>query len=315
MSERTPARLVEVDPDHHGQRLDNYLARLLSDLPRSAIYRIIRRGEVRVNGGRKQARHKLQVGDQVRLPPVTEREPQTPVAASDALIAGLEERILLETKHLLVINKPSGLAVHGGSGIHLGLIESLRQGRPHQFLELCHRLDRDTSGCLAIARTRRGLLAMQSAFKLQQVSKRYELIAQGPWQTKDRSVQAPLLRYQTAQGERRVKVSVDGKASRTDFQAHEVLPGASRVQATLHSGRTHQIRVHAAYCGHPVVGDQKYGSPRQRAHWQALGIDQLALHALRLRAELDGERIDVTAPLPARFERIWQVFQSEPSTG
>lgn len=308
MNERSAARLVEVDEDHHGQRLDNFVARMLGDLPRSAVYRVIRRGEVRVNGGRKAALYRLSSGDRVRLPPITQHQASQAPTASQTLLQGLEQRILLENKHLLFLDKPSGLAVHGGSGVHLGLIESLRQSRAHQFLELCHRLDRDTSGVLAIAKSRRGLVAAQTAFREQQIKKRYALIVDGQWSHGQRSVREPLLRFTAPNGERRVKVSPAGKASRTDFQCLEAASRASRLQAALHSGRTHQIRVHAAFCGHPVVGDEKYGSKPQRRAWAALGINQLALHAQRLQFDFEGTRLDVRAPLPERFERIWNLL-------
>ncbi|MFK7913732.1 MAG: RluA family pseudouridine synthase [Pseudomonadales bacterium] len=315
MSERTAARLVEVTEDHQGQRLDNFVARLLGELPRSAVYRVIRRGEVRVNGGRKSARHRLQAGDQVRLPPVArsgataDTEPKALPRASTDLLEGLAGRILHEDDDLLLLDKPSGLAVHGGSGIHLGLIESLRQARPDQFLELCHRLDRETSGVLAIAKSRRGLVAAQEAFRTRQTKKRYAVIVDGSWSHGDRSVREPLLRFNAPNGERRVKVSTAGKASRTDFRVLTTGARASRLQAALHSGRTHQIRVHAAFCGHPVVGDEKYGKPQQRQHWAAAGISQMALHAERLQLNLAGRRLDVRAPLPERFERIWRALQ------
>lgn len=312
MAERVGARLVEVSRDHDGQRLDNFVARLLGDLPRSAIYRVIRRGEVRVNGGRKAAAHRVKQGDQVRLPPVVQAgganrsEPQ----ASASLRRGLAERVLHEDDDLLLLDKPSGLAVHGGSGIHLGLIESLRQARPGQFLELCHRLDRETSGVLAIAKSRRGLVGAQQAFREQRTKKRYALIVAGAWPFGQRSVREPLLRFTLPNGERRVKVSPAGKASRTDFQCLEEGLRGSRLRAALHSGRTHQIRVHAAYCGYPVVGDDKYGTASHQRSWDRAGINQMALHAERLQLNLPDRRLDVRAPLPERFERIWAALQA-----
>ncbi|MEM1229331.1 MAG: RluA family pseudouridine synthase [Pseudomonadota bacterium] len=305
MAERTAVARMTISADEAGQRLDNYVARHFRHLPRSVIYRLIRRGEVRVNGGRRQAKARLAAGDEVRLPPVSAPDPRHTPAAGAGLVRGLADRVLFESPHLLVLDKPSGLAVHGGSGVNLGVIEVLRQARSDRFLELVHRLDRDTSGCLAIARSRSALRLLQQAFRDRTVRKRYRVLVRGCWPDARTTVTAPLERYVTASGERRVRVSPAGQASRTDFERITLGDGYTELVAHLHTGRTHQIRVHAASHGHPVLGDDKYGRVEDQERWSAQGLNQLALHAERLRLpDPAGGLIDVSAPLPARFARL-----------
>ncbi len=305
MTEWTQVQKLTIQPDEAGQRLDNYIARHFRHLPRNAVYRLIRSGQVRVNGGRRQARARLSGGDEVRLPPVLAPDAAEVPDAGAALREALAGAVLYESKDVLVLNKPAGLAVHGGSGVALGVIEVLRQARDDRFLELAHRLDRGTSGCLAIARTRPSLRFLQQAFRDRQVRKRYRLLVSGRWPKARLTVAVPLERYETASGDRRVRVSHQGQPSRTDFERVASGDGYSELIAHLHTGRTHQIRVHAAHTGFPILGDDKYCRREQREPWLQLGMNQLALHAERLRLPgPDGALIDVSAPRPDRFARL-----------
>ncbi|MEM1433315.1 MAG: RluA family pseudouridine synthase [Pseudomonadota bacterium] len=304
------ARICEVGADGEGQRLDNYLSRQLGRLPKAAVYRIIRRGEVRVNSGRKPPSYRLRAEDRVRIPPAfasrVDGAPTAAVRAGAGLLEGLEARILYEDDQYIVLDKPSGLAVHGGSGVQLGVVELLRQLRPGPFLELVHRIDRDTSGCLALARSRAALLAAQQEFREQRVRKRYVLLVEGAWPRKLKRVDLPLKRELTRSGERRVRVNrVEGKPSRTDFDCQRSGTAVSWLTAAPRTGRTHQIRVHAAQQGHPILGDSKYGTTEQRSRWQADAIPRLCLHAERLRFTTNTATIDVLAPVPDVFERLW----------
>lgn len=305
MTDWTEVQKLTIEHDEAGQRLDNYVARHFRHLPRNAIYRLIRSGQVRVNGGRRPARARLSDGDEVRLPPVLAPDAVEVPEAGLALRQALHEAVLYEDDDLLVLNKPAGLAVHGGSGVTLGVIEVLRQTREDRFLELAHRLDRGTSGCLAIARSRSSLRLLQQAFRERQVRKRYRLLVSGRWPKARLNVALPLERYQTASGDRRVRISHQGQPSRTDFERISCGDGYSELVAHLHTGRTHQIRVHAAHTGFPILGDDKYCRQEQRQPWQALGMNQLALHAERLRLPArSGAMIDVQAPRPERFARL-----------
>lgn len=301
-------RRVIVQGDD-GQRIDNFLIRELKGLPRSRVYRMLRKGEVRVNGRRAKPTQRLAAGDEVRIPPV--RGLGSDRTAADAVIGAgvldaVARAVIYEDERLLVLNKPAGLPVHGGSGLAYGAIEALRRLRPEHELGLAHRLDRDTSGCLLIAKSRRMLLELHRALREQQVKKRYRLIVFGAWPKRTTTVRLPLLRYLTPSGERRVRVAADGKASRTDFAVLETATAASLLEARLHTGRTHQIRVHASASGHPVVGDAKYARPDQQAAAAALGIHRLCLHAEELVLELDGRRRRFEAPVPEDFQAAWQ---------
>ncbi|HEX7036995.1 MAG TPA: RluA family pseudouridine synthase [Pseudomonadales bacterium] len=308
------ARRVIVQAED-GQRIDNFLLRELKGLPRSRIYRLLRKGEVRVNGRRVKPTHRLAAGDEVRIPPVRGLGPER--SAADAVIGAgvldaVARAVIHEDERLLVLNKPAGLPVHGGSGLAYGAIEALRRLRPGLELGLAHRLDRDTSGCLLVAKSRPMLLELHRALREQTVGKRYRLIVFGTWRRRTRTVRLPLARYLTPSGERRVRVTADGKPSRTDFAVLEVGSGATLLEARLHTGRTHQIRVHASATGHPVVGDQKYSTPEQQRAAEALGIHRLCLHAEELVLELDGRRRRFEAPLPADFVAAWQRFAVTP---
>ena len=303
---------VEIDGDDAGQRIDNFLLRRLKGVPKARIYRMLRRGEVRVNGGRANPRQRLAAGDRVRIPPVRTAPSPTLAAPGQAVIDRLERGILFEDEGLLVIDKPSGLAVHGGSGIRLGLIEALRAGRSERFLELAHRLDRDTSGCLMIAKSRVALAQLHGLLRAQQVRKTYELIVSGSWPRRQTVVERPLHRYVTAAGERRVRVDAQGKPARTTFNVVRDCDAATWLSARLHSGRTHQIRVHAAASGHPVLGEDKYETAASEQCSKAAAVNRLCLHAVRLSFEWDGAHRRFEAPLPTLFAEAWARLSAEP---
>ncbi len=288
-----------------GQRIDNFLVARLAGVPKSRIYRIIRRGEVRVNGGRVKPTYRLLAGDRVRVPPLklSSRQP-TGIGHRD--LAQIEAAIIFENERLLVLNKPSGVAVHGGSGISYGIIEGLRQLRPNGRLELAHRLDRDTSGCLLVAKGRSSLLEIHAALRERTVRKRYEVIVHGRWPAQLRTVRLPLKKYTTPSGERRVRVDIKGKPSRTDFEVIGRSEAATWLVAHLHTGRTHQIRVHAKASGHAVVGDDKYGGPAQKALEGRLGISAMCLHAEGITLMLNGEKHKFSCRVPDTFAAAWK---------
>jgi 23S rRNA pseudouridine955/2504/2580 synthase len=304
-----------------GQRIDNYLLRELKGLPRSRIYRMLRKGEVRVNGGRVKPTHRLAPGDRVRIPPLrglTGAATGGAAAEGHAAFIGpaigetLARAVVHEDAELLVLNKPAGMPVHGGSGLSFGVIEALRHLRPDEDLALGHRLDRDTSGCLLIAKSRRMLLELHRALRDREVKKDYAVLVSGTWPRRTTTVRLPLQRYVTASGERRVRVAADGKASRTDFEIREVTETgqASRLRARLHTGRTHQIRVHTQAVGHGVIGDEKYASAEELAWSRSLGISRLGLHAEELVLQLDGRKRRFHASPPEDFQRAWQALAS-----
>jgi len=300
-------RFVEVDPDQAGQRIDNFLRTQLKGAPKSLIYRILRKGEIRVNKKRVKPDSRLVAGDIIRIPPVRvpERGEAAPVGAG--LAEHLEQAILYESDSLLVINKPSGLAVHGGSGVSLGLIEALRQVRPDsRFLELVHRLDRDTSGCIMVAKKRSMLRFLHEALRQRRVQKIYQALVVGRWEKRQQVIDAPLLRFELKSGERMVKVHEDGKPSVTRFQVlRRFQDRATLIEARPLTGRTHQIRVHTQFAGHPIVGDVKYTPDADNSQFRALGIRRLMLHAARLELELpDGEKLSVAAPLDQDTENM-----------
>jgi len=306
----TGVRYVTVGEDG-GQRIDNYLLRELRGLPKSRIYRMLRKGEVRVNGARVKPTHRLAPGDHVRLPPVRGLAGSSGAAQAhvgQAVLDSLSASIVFEDEALLVLNKPAGMPVHGGSGLSFGSIEALRRLRPGVALELGHRLDRDTSGCLLVAKTRPMLKLLHGALRAREVKKDYVLVVLGQWSRRVKTVQLPLQRYLTASGERRVRVAEDGKASRTDFTIREAAAGASLLDARLHTGRTHQIRVHAAASGHPVVGDEKYSAPAQLERVREAGVRRLCLHAASVSLELDGQRRRFEAPVPDELFSAWEAL-------
>jgi len=282
--------------------VDNFLMARLKGVPKSKVYNILRKGEVRVNKGRVKPDYRLKEGDSVRVPPVRVTNKAPAPKPSDQLARHLEQAILFENDGLLVINKPSGLAVHGGSGVSLGLIEVLRQLRPDaRFLELVHRLDRDTSGCIVVAKKRSMLRHLQAALRDKQsggVTKIYQALVLGNWPDSKKKVDAPLMRFDI-KGDRIVKVHPEGKESLTFFRVLERFREATLVEARLVTGRTHQIRVHAQSEGHSLVGDEKYGDDGANRRWRERGAKRLFLHAAKLGFYLPDaeEQTIVEAPL------------------
>ena len=281
--------MVTVGENHDGQRLDNFLLARLKGVPRTWVYRVLRKGEVRVNKGRSKPAYRLKIGDVVRIPPVRRVE-KTPGLPAKGLVARVHESIVYEDDAILVINKPSGVAVHGGSGLSHGVIEALRAARPEApFLELVHRLDRDTSGCLMLAKRRRALTALQELQRDGQIEKRYIALLQGRIRAGSWRTDLPLRKNTLKSGERVVRVDPEGKVAVTRFRVLRRFDEASLVEAILETGRTHQIRVHAATNGTPILGDPKYGDAGANRRFRDLGLRRLFLHAASLRIPWPGE--------------------------
>lgn len=299
----TAVRLLEVRPEEAGQRIDNFLLRLFKGVPKSVIYRILRKGEVRVNRARVRPDYRLQSGDQVRIPPVRVPDPGAPICPAP-LLTRLQTHILFEDQDLLVVNKPSGIAVHKGSGIAFGIIEALRTLRPELvFLQLAHRLDRDTSGCLLLAKNSSALREIHTGLRTGQVEKRYLALVKGHWRHGTLALSVPL-RKSLRGGERMVKATSDGKMAQTHFKPIRFFHQASLLEASLATGRTHQIRVHADYLEHPLAGDNKYGDAHFNRIMAGFGLKRLFLHAYGLRLPLKGQTITVNAPLPQSLEYV-----------
>ena len=308
-----------INEAHEGQRLDNYLLNLCKGVPKSHVYRIVRGGEVRVNRKRAEVSYRLQIGDVLRIPPV--RIAQAPAE----IIAGAEFKadlpIIFEDEALLAINKPSGIAVHGGSGVSFGVIEALRRQRPEaKFLELAHRLDRETSGVLLIGKKRSALVALHNMFREGGASgagrgadKRYLLLVKGRWMDPVRSVKLPLLKYLLESGERRVRVADDGKPSCTIFRLLKRWGSFSLLEAELRSGRTHQIRVHCASLGYPIVGDDKYGDFTLNKRLHRDGLKRMFLHAwtMKLPHPATGTTMELKADLPEELQSFIDRFVSQ----
>lgn len=295
-----PPRLIEVDAEAAGQRIDNFLFSRLKGVPKSHVYRILRTGQVRINGGRSKAQHRLSAGDVVRVPPVRVAQVQDAQVPAPWLRDRLECRILYEDDEVLVINKPPGMAVHGGSGLSFGVIEGLRAAREEaRFLELVHRLDRDTSGCLLIAKRRSALRQLHEQFRGDGVEKSYLALLSGVWARRHQVVDAPLLKNVLQSGERMVRISAEGKAAITEFRRLESLSGATLVEARPVTGRTHQIRVHAKSLGHPLAGDERYGDSSLNQAFRQLGLKRLFLHAatLAFAHPRSGREVRVESPL------------------
>ena len=294
---------TEVGEEGSGQRIDNYLTRILKGVPKSHIYRILRSGEVRVNKKRISQTYRLQEGDVVRIPPVRTAERETAME----YVPAAEFPILYEDEALLAIDKPAGTAVHGGSGISFGVIEQLRQARPKaKLLELVHRLDRETSGVLLIAKKRSALTAMHEIMREGNSDKRYLVLVLGQWKNERQHVRLPLHKYDTPQGEKRVVVREDGQAAHTIFTLTKSWPEFSLLEAQLKTGRTHQIRVHLSHLGFPIAGDAKYGDFARNKALAKQGLKRMFLHAssISFKHPLTGEPLSLAAPLPKELERF-----------
>jgi len=297
-------RLHDVTDAELGQRLDNFLLKILKNVPRTRIYRIIRKGEVRINKKRCKPEYKLQLGDQIRVPPIrSDQNPDQPVVISDGWLRQLESSILFENRHLIVLDKPSGLAVHSGSGVDYGVIDIMRKLRPDADMELVHRLDRDTSGCLLLAKNRQALLALQQAIMNDCLTKIYLAVVKGRWDDSLKEIKHPLKKMTMPNGEKRVFVDATGQKALTHILQNESNQQYSLLTIQLLTGRTHQIRVHCQAEGHEIAGDNKYGDRVFNRDMKKLGIKRLMLHASRLelpKTEFNDE-IVVNAPTPQQF--------------
>ena len=300
-----PVQWVEITEDNSEQRLDNFLITLLKGVPKSRIYRIVRKGEVRVNKGRVDVKYRLVIGDIVRIPPVRMPEvSEEGLPVSRGLADILQQNVLFEDDSILVVNKPSGFAVHGGSGIDNGIIEGFRKINPEQrFLELVHRLDRDTSGCLLIAKKRSALRSLHEQFRKDTVTKSYLALLSGRWVRKKLVVNQPLQKNVSKGGERMVVISQHGKESETLFRRLQLFKDATLVEVSPKTGRTHQIRVHAAYLSHPIVGDERYGFDDINKVFKNRGYKKMFLHAetLQFQHPDTGMTLKISAPLPQQF--------------
>lgn len=312
---------LAVDSESAGQRLDNFLVRILKGVPKSHIYRIVRSGEIRVNGGRVDPAYRISSGDDVRVPPIRLALLSQPMSSPGLATRArcVDFPVLFEDEALLVINKPAGIAVHGGSGLDFGVIEALREQRPHaRFLELAHRLDRETSGVLLIGKKRSSLKALHDMFRHGGSDKRYLTLVSGRWGESVRDVRLPLLKYLTEAGERRVSVDTEnGKFAHTIFRRKHIGSSFSLVEAQLKTGRTHQIRVHLASLGHPIAGDDKYGDFALNKKLAADGLKRMFLHAWKIRFPhpTTGEPISIETPLPAELDRFFSRIKSSVANG
>lgn len=299
---KSPLTVRTIVADEAGQRIDNFLMRHFKTVPRSRVYRLLRKGEVRVNRKRVDAEYRIQEGDEVRLPPVRIEAQGEPGRPSSSLLELLERAVIFQDRHLLVVNKPAGVAVHGGSGMSFGVIEALRASRPRETLELVHRLDRDTSGCLLVARDRATLTALHAVIRNGGMHKTYLALVAGSWQLGTKRIDAPLATDNRQHGERHVRVAAAGKDSVSVFKPVQFFGSlATLMEVDIPTGRTHQIRVHAAFAAHPLLGDDKYGDRERNAELKRHGLKRTFLHAQSVAFEWPGSGVPfhVSAPLPA----------------
>jgi 23S rRNA pseudouridine955/2504/2580 synthase len=305
-------RQIEVGEAGEGQRLDNFLGRILSEVPRSHLFRVIRKGEVRVNGKRAKPELRLQASDIVRVPPVRVGAAAPPRRAPSGMVADINAAIVHEDPRLLVIDKPAGMAVHGGSGVSFGVIEALRAARPDESLELVHRLDRETSGILLVARKPAALRALHALMREGRVEKKYLALVRGKWELGRKRIDAPLRTDIRVGGERTVKVHATGKEAASVFQPVQFFgKKATLVEVALETGRTHQIRVHAAHAGYPLAGDEKYGDADFNEKMKAAGLDRMFLHASMISFTWPdtGVEFSANAPLPAELKAVLDALQ------
>lgn len=316
MNMNTPSvQIVAISAEEAGQRIDNFLRTQLKGVPKSMIYRILRKGEVRVNKKRIKPEYKLQAGDEVRIPPVrvAERE-EAAISPKLERVASLADAILYEDDYILLLNKPSGTAVHGGSGLSFGVIEGLRALRPEaRFLELVHRLDRDTSGVLLVAKKRSALRSLHEQLREKGMQKDYLALVRGQWPSHLKTVQAPLLKNILQSGERVVRVSGEGKPSETRFKVEERYAHATLVKASPVTGRTHQIRVHTLHAGHPIAFDDRYGEREFDKQLSATGLHRLFLHAaaLTFTHPHSGDRMRIEAPLDDELKKCLAALRKQ----
>lgn len=311
------SRIVEVSEHHSGQRLDNFLMTQLKGVPRSHIYRIVRTGQVRVNSSRAKPKSRLRLGDHVRIPPI--RRALRPALVITSGQRAVARRLLYEDDYLIAVDKPAGVAVHAGSNISTGLIDWLRAAWPErEYLELVHRLDRDTSGCLLLAKNRNSLTALQGLLRHgarngPRIRKFYLALVQGRWQGGTRHVNVALKKNLLRSGERLVRATADGQRAVSDFRPREFFENATLVDVELLTGRTHQARVHAAYLGHPIAGDTKYGDKSFNASMRRSGLQRLFLHAshLEFAHPVTGRQISIRCPTPPELEIVLQTLRSD----
>jgi 23S rRNA pseudouridine955/2504/2580 synthase len=304
---KSPLTLRTVTEEEAGQRIDNFLMRHFRTVPRSRVYRLLRKGEVRVNRKRVDAEYRILAGDEVRLPPVRIDAGDEPGRPSTSLLELIERSIVFQDRHLLAIDKPAGVAVHGGSGMSFGVIEALRASRPCETLELVHRLDRDTSGCLLIARDRPTLTSLHALIRNGGMHKTYLALVAGSWQLGTKRIDAPLATDNRQHGERHVRVAAAGKDSVSVFKPVQFFgPLATLMEVDIPTGRTHQIRVHASFAGHPLLGDDKYGDRARNAELRRLGLKRTFLHAHSVAFDWPGSGVPfhVSAPLPKELSTL-----------
>lgn len=299
------AKIVIIEPEAVGQRIDNFIFKHLKGVPKVRVYKAIRQGEVRVNKGRTRPEYRVQLNDQIRIPPLTGTVSPQPVAPRGDVIHAIRQRIVYEDAGLIVLAKPAGMAVHGGSGIRGGVIEILRLIRPElRFLELIHRLDRETSGCLLLAKKRQILLDWHQQLLQRRVRKQYFALVKGEWEGGSRRIEAPLVKNILSSGERFVKVSQDGKPAVTLIHPLKIFNGMSLVEACPLTGRTHQIRVHLQHIGHPIAADQKYGDAIFNRAVKRLGLKRLFLHAASITCSNFGLCIPLDHDLKIFLQKI-----------
>jgi 23S rRNA pseudouridine955/2504/2580 synthase len=309
---KSAVEMRSITAEEAGQRIDNFLMRHFKTVPKSRIYRLLRKGEVRVNRKRVDGEYRIAAGDEIRLPPVrieaTDEEGR-PAAGrpSSSLLELIEKAVIFQDKHVLVLDKPAGVAVHGGSGMSYGVIEALRASRPRETLELVHRLDRDTSGCLLIARDRPTLTSLHALIRNGGIHKTYLALVAGSWQLGTKRIDAPLATDNRQHGERHVRVASAGKDSVSVFKPVQFFgPLATLMEVDIPTGRTHQIRVHASFAGHPLLGDDKYGDRDKNAAMKGHGLKRTFLHAQSVAFEWPGSGVPfhVSAPLPPELAAV-----------
>jgi len=309
--QKSQVQLETIDEDQAGQRIDNFLLSKLKGVPKSRIYRLLRKGEVRVNKGRIKPVYRLKPGDIVRIPPIRQSDRSDKALPDRFILRRIENSILFENKHFLILDKPTGIAVHGGSGVAYGIIEGLRALKPEEkYLELVHRLDRETSGCLVIAKKRSFLRSLHEQLRNKQTEKRYLALVRGDWTDGERRVDAPLYKNVLQSGERVVRVNQQGKEACSIFIPKIRSSKASLMELKPVTGRTHQLRVHAAHINYPIAGDTKYGDENFNKAMRSIGLKRLFLHAHFIRFQLpDGQKVEFSAPLPGELQKIVDEMQ------